>query len=205
MAQKYNSKIKQQPRFDESIMNEQLINTRQTFFARDPGFVVVLDRGLGAACGGQSVQVIQETNGTPTFVVAALVAVFAAGAFFAGAFLVAAAFALDAAVVPVTAFAISQQDESSSASGNRTFFAGARFDAVVVFFVAGVAFALPARTFLGAAVFFVVAVVDLAADLAAGLAAALVAGFAAGLEAGFLVVVVVDLGLATVLEGGLEF
>lgn len=51
---------------------------------------------------------------------------------------------------------------------------------------------MPARTFLGAAAFFVVVV-----DLAAGLAAALVAGF--------LGAVVADLGLAAVLDGGLEF
>lgn len=76
-------------------------------------------------------------------------------------------------------------------------------DAVVDFLVVDAALALPASTFLGAAAFFVVAVVVVLADLAAGLAAALVVGLAAG----FLVaaVVVAALGLAAVLEGGLEF
>lgn len=115
--------------------------------------------------------------------------------------MVAAAFALDAAVVPVTVFTISQQDKSSSATRSRTFFAGARLDAVVDFFVVGATFGLPARTFFGTAVFFVVVVVD----LAAGLAAVLAAVFVTGLEAGFLAAVVVDLGLETGLEGGLEF
>jgi hypothetical protein len=76
-------------------------------------------------------------------------------------------------------------------------------DAVVDFLVVDAAFALPASTFLGAAAFFVVAVVVDLADLAAGLAAALVAG----LVAGFLVaaMVVAAFGLAAALEGGLEF
>jgi len=101
------------------------------------------------------------------------------GAFFAGAFL--AALALDGAIVPVAAF-----------------FAGARLLAGVGFFAgAALALALPARTFLGAAL-------DLTGATAffAGALAALLVGEVA-LVVFALVAAVLETGLAA-LEAGLE-
>jgi len=112
-------------------------------------------------------------------------------AFFAGAFLVAAAFAFAVAVVPVTAYQreCNEITLSKKVVVSLTFFADPRLVALVVFF-AGAALALPASVFLRGAAFFA----------AAGLAGA---GLAA---AGFLVVATdFEAGLDTALEGGLEF
>jgi len=102
------------------------------------------------------------------------------GAFFAGAFLL-AALAFDAAVVPVAAF-----------------FAGARLLAGVAFFAgAALALALPARTFLGAAL----GLAGIPAFFAGALGVLL--AVEVGLVVFALVVAVLETGLA-VLEAGLE-
>ena len=98
-------------------------------------------------------------------------------AFFTGAFLVAADFALAAGLLLVIAYPFKIREPIASISfTSRTFFAAPRLDGTVVFLVV-VDFALPAKAFLGAAAVF----------LTGGGAAA------------FLVVVVLAL------ESGLEF
>lgn len=119
-----------------------------------------------------------------------------AGAFFAGAFLVAAVLALEVGLAPVTACE-SQRPESAMVqmeknnSSQCTFFAAPRLDGDVGFLSAG-AF-LPAKVFLGSAFF---AAGFFGAAFAAG---ALAAGFfaAAGLPAAGFFAVLALVGFAT--------
>ena len=100
-------------------------------------------------------------------------------AFFTGAFLVAADFALAAGLFLVIAYPVKIRESITSISfASRTFFAAPRLDGAVVFLVV-VDFALLAKVFLGAATVFL-----------AGRGAA-----------SFLVVV----GVLVLVDGGLEF